>query len=77
MPRSSDIVVHINKSLDKQGRELFSNKIQKIAGVVSVTTQDKRPHLILIAYNDNKTKAQEVISNIRKTGAQAQLVGWL
>jgi Na+-translocating ferredoxin:NAD+ oxidoreductase RnfC subunit len=77
MQHSTDIVVHINESLDKRDREVFSHKIKKIAGVISVSTQDQRPHLIVIAYNDNKTKAQDVISNIRKTGSQAQLVGWL
>jgi len=77
MKNSTDIVIHINEKLDIQNRSDFSNTIKQITGVVSVSLQKARPHLMIVAYNDSETKAQTILSDVRKTGMQAQLVGWL
>lgn len=77
MKDSADIVIHINEELDSQHRVNFSSKVQRIQGVQSALLRDTRPHLMIVAYNPEKTKAREVLNNVRKTGMQAQLVGWL
>lgn len=77
MKHSTDIVIHINENMDRQNRVKFSDKVQKIVGVVSASLQDNRPHLMIVGYNPDETKAYEVISGVRKTGIHAQLVGWL
>lgn len=77
MKNSSDVVIHINEKLDKQRRTRFSDTVQQITGVVSATLQEARPHLMIVAYDSSQTKAQAILSDVRKTGMQAQLVGWL
>jgi len=77
MKQSTDIVIHINEDLDNPHRETFTNEVQQIPGVVSVSLQDTLPHLMVVAYNAAETRAQEVVKSVRNTGSEAQLVGWL
>jgi hypothetical protein len=77
MDNLTDIVIHINENLDNQHRIDLSKEVLSISGVSSASVQEKRPHLMIIAYNAAETKAYEVLNNVRKTGMHAQLVGWL
>ena len=77
MKDSTDIVIHINETLDNNQRSTFSKKVKDIDGVKSASLQDDRPHLMLVAYNPNKIKALHVLEGVNKTGVSAQIVGWL
>lgn len=77
MNQSSDIVIHVNEELDSQHIVTLSDKVQKITGVESAFFKKRRPHLMIVAYNSTKTKAQNVLQGVRDTGMHAQLVGWL
>jgi len=77
MKGSTDIVIHINETLDNNQRSTFSKKVKNIDGVKSASLQDARPHLMLVAYNPGKTKALHVLEGVNKTGVNAQIVGWL
>lgn len=77
MNYSSDIVIHINEKLDNQNRATLTNRVQKFTGVVTTSVQDSRPHLMIIGYNRSKTKALDILSDVRKTGVHAQLIAWL
>lgn len=77
MKNSTDVVIHINEKLDSQRRTKFSDTVQQITGVVSASLQEARPHLMIVGYNSNETRAQNILNDVRKTGMQAQLVGWL
>ena len=77
MKTSTDIVIHINENLDSNHRVSLSEKVQNITGVISASLQDARPHLMIVGYNPNKTKAYDVLSSVRNTGMHAQLVAWL
>jgi hypothetical protein len=50
MGYSSNVVIHINEKLKNQHRNSLSKKIQKLAGVVSASLQDARPHLMIVGY---------------------------
>ena len=77
MKISTDIVIHINETLDIKQRSTFSNKVQHIDGVKSASLQDARPHLMVVAYNPGETKALQVLEGVNETGVSAQIVGWL
>jgi len=77
MNNSTDIVIHINESLDNQRREEFSADVGNIQGVISADLKEKRRHLMIVSFNPLKTKAVDVLENIRKNGTAAQLVAWL
>ena len=77
MKNSTDIVIHVDEEMDSQRRDKFSNTVQELHGVLSASIQDSRPHLMMVAYNPEKTKALEVVTGIRNTGLHAQLISWL
>ena len=77
MKNSTDVVIHLNEKLDLQGRTKFSDTVQQITGVLSASVQEDRPQLMIVAYNASQNRAQNILNDVRKTGMQAQLVGWL
>jgi len=77
MKTSTDIVIHINESLDSQNRVTLSDKVKKMVGVVSASLSDAKPHFMIVGYNPSETKAYDVVNNVRKTGMHAQLISWL
>ncbi len=77
MKDSTDIVIHINETLDNNQRSTFSNKVKNIDGVKSASLQDARPHLMLVAYNPDETKALQILEGVNESGVSAQIVGWL
>ena len=77
MKTPTDIVIHINENLDSQHRVSLSDKVQQIAGVVSASLHDARPHLMIVGYNPSETRAFEVLSGVRNEGMHAQLIAWL
>ena len=77
MTHSTDIVIHINESLDNNGREKLTSTVCQFSGVLSVSLKERTPHLMIIGFNPLKTKSLEVLNNIKNTGMHAQLVSWL
>jgi hypothetical protein len=77
MTVSNNIVIHINEKMDTQRREAFSNDVQQLTGVVSAKIEEKQPHLLIVGFNHSKTKALDILSGIRTSGSQAQLISWL
>jgi len=77
MKDSTDVVVHINEDLDKENRKSLARKINELEGVVSAELAGKRPHLMIVGYDPEKTRSLEVLSGVKNTGLHAQLIGWL
>ena len=77
MRGSTDVVIHINEELDANYRDEFSSDVCQLNGVFSADLQDKRPHLMIVAYNPVETRSYDVLSGVREKGVHAQLVGWL
>ncbi|MEE9328065.1 MAG: hypothetical protein V3U71_12335 [Cocleimonas sp.] len=77
MKNSTDIVIHINESLDSKQREQFSNSVNNIQGVLSNDLKEKPCHLMIVKFNPSETKALDVLNSIKSDGVSAQLVAWL
>ncbi len=72
-----EILVHINEELKKNNRDDLSKNVTGLSGVESVDIKDQRPHLMIVAYNDSKVKALELLNGVRHHGVNAQIAGWL
>jgi len=77
MKDSTDVVVHINENLDSNKRVKLAKKISALKGVVSANLADKRPHLMIVGYDPERTKPLDVLCGVKQTGVHAQLIGWL
>jgi len=70
-----DVMIHINESLSKEARSSLVNKMRKVEGVVSPGFNEGKEHLLLIAYNSEKTNTTILLEKAREAGYTAQLVG--
>lgn len=77
MKNSTDIVIHINETLDSKQREQFSKNVKGIQGVLSTDLKAKPRHLMIVKFNPSETKALDVLNSIKSDGVSAQLVAWL
>jgi hypothetical protein len=71
----SDVMIHINESLSKEARSSLENAMRQVEGVVSPGFNAGKEHLLLIAYNTEKTNTAELLEKARAEGYTAQLVG--
>ena len=75
--KNIEVVVHINEELNKAHRDILSQNVCKLEGVVSAKLPDQRPHLMIVGYNSENTKSLQVLDGVKNSGVHAQLVGWL
>ena len=71
----SDVMIHINESLSKEARSSLENAMRKVEGVVSPGFNAGKEHLLLIAYNTEKTNTAILLEKARAEGYTAQLIG--
>lgn len=71
----SDVMIHINESLDEEARTSLENTLRKIEGVVSPRFNAGKEHLLVIAYDTEKTNTAALLAKARAAGYTVQLVG--
>lgn len=76
MTNTTDVVIHINETLDCEHRDILSSEVRHFDGVISAALKGRRPHLMIVTYNPVKTKPLNVLTGVINSGMHAQLVGW-
>jgi len=71
----SDVMIHINESLNEEARTSLENTMRKVDGVISPGFNAGKEHLLLIAYDTEKTNTAILLEKARAAGYTAQLVG--
>ncbi len=71
----SDVMIHINESLSQEARTSLEDAVRKIEGVVSPRFNTGKEHLLMIAFDPDKTTTAVLLEKVRATGYTAQLVG--
>ena len=71
----SDVMIHINESLGEEARTSLEDTMRKIEGVVSPRFNAGKEHLMVIAYDPEKTNTSVLLEKARAAGYTAQLVG--
>jgi hypothetical protein len=75
MNNISDVMIHINESLSEEARTSLENEMRKVEGVVSPRFNADKEHLLMIAYDTEKTNTAVLLAKARAAGYTAQLVG--
>jgi hypothetical protein len=70
-----DVMIHINEPLSKEARSSLENVMRKVEGVISPGFNPGKEHLLMIAYNPEKTSTTALLEKAREAGYTAQLVG--
>jgi hypothetical protein len=71
----SDVMIHINESLSDEARNALENAMLKVDGVISPRFNPGKAHLLMVAFDLEKTNAAALLERIRAAGYTAQLVG--
>lgn len=71
----SDILIHIDESLDAQQRNTLEEAVREIDGVVAPRFNPGKEHLLLVAYNPDVARTATLLSKVRSFGYGAQLIG--
>jgi hypothetical protein len=71
----SDVMIHINETLNTEARASLESAMRGIEGVVSPRFNAGKEHLLVIAYNTTKTSASALLEKARAQGYTAQLIG--
>jgi len=71
----SDVMIHITEPLSEEARSSLENALRKVEGVVSRGFNPGKPHLLVIAYDTEKTSTAVLLEKTRAAGYTAQLVG--
>jgi hypothetical protein len=70
----TDIMIHINETLSEETRTSLEDTMRKVEGVVSPRFNAGKEHLLMVAFDPDKTKAAVLLEKTRAEGYTAQLV---
>ena len=71
----SDVMIHINESLNEEARSSLENTLRKVDGVVSPRFNAGKEHLFMIAFDTERTSTAALLEQTRAAGYTAQVVG--
>jgi len=71
----NDVVIHVNETLDTQARRDLEDKMRDIDGVIAPKFNDRRPHLMIVAYDPGHTRTRELLDAVQRQGYHAQHCG--
>ena len=71
----SDIMIHINEPLNVEARCDLEEAMRQIDGVVAPRFNPGKEHLLVIAFDPEKTNTAALLGKARAAGYTAQLVG--
>lgn len=75
MSNISDVIIHINESLDAEARTTLENSVRKVEGVVSPGFNAGKAHLLLVTYDTETTNSMVLLETVRAAGYTGQVVG--
>ncbi len=70
-----DVTIHIDKETDADTRAKVDAALRNVSGVVSVAMPEDKPHLVVVEYDPEKTKASHLHESIREIVGHAELIG--
>ncbi len=71
----TDVLIHLNKNINKTEKENIVEKLLQIEGVIAPRFNEGKEHLLLVSYNSDTTNSLALLNEVKSTGYVAQLVG--
>jgi hypothetical protein len=70
----SDVLIHINESIEESGRWRLEKSLRDVEGVVAPRFSPGHDHLMFVAYDPDSTSAAAILGQVRDQGYGAQIV---
>jgi hypothetical protein len=71
----ADVAIHIDEKPGHLAREQIEKRLRGLPGVVSATSHDETPHLLIVEYNPADVDSQAILACVRELGVHAELIG--
>jgi hypothetical protein len=71
----SDVLIHINESLSVEARSSLEDEMRQIEGVVAPRFSPGKQHLLVVAFDPQRTNSAALLKKAQAAGYTAQLVG--
>lgn len=71
----TDVVIHIDENLDDTHIHTLERDLGDLTGVYSACVNDKARHLMLVDYDPEGIRAQDLLHHIQGSGVHAELIG--
>jgi len=71
----ADVAIHIHEMPGHLARGQIENRLRNLPGVVSATSHDKTPHLVVVEYNPAEINNQAILACVKEQGLHAELIG--
>jgi hypothetical protein len=71
----NDVVIHVNEALDPHQRQGLEDQMREMDGVIAPRFNDRRPHLMIVAYDPERISTGELLNQVRRQGYHAQHCG--
>lgn len=73
--KTTDILIHIDEELDDDSIHHLERDLADVSGVYSACVNDRARHLLLVDYDPEDLRAQDLLSRIENHGVHAELIG--
>lgn len=71
----TDVVLHVDETLDAQGRHALEDEMRGIDGVISPGFSPRTPHLMIVTYNPDRIPTGMLLQEVQRRGYHAQHCG--
>ena len=71
--QATDIMIHVSDNLSQDQKYNVESQLRKIEGVIA--PRFNKEHLLVVYFNQNKTKSSILLNMVQSSGYKAQLVG--
>jgi hypothetical protein len=72
---TADVTVHIDETIDKEGRSKIADAVRATKGVVAVMHHDEKPHLMIVKYDPAAVTSRQLLQLVLDRGVHAELIG--
>jgi hypothetical protein len=73
--KRTDVVIHIDESLDDGRIRDLERDLAAVTGVFSACVHERARHLMLVDYDPENVKAHDLLSRVAAHGVHAELIG--
>lgn len=71
----TDMVMHIDNTLESDSRRNIERAITGNKGVLHAHFNEKRPHLVLVSYDTDRTSSFEILAQVTSHQLCAERIG--
>lgn len=71
----ADVTIHVDESMDKDTRAKLESDLRSQDGVISVSSSEHTPHLIIVSFDAEHATCKEILKVVLSEHLHAELIG--